>query len=259
MLHRHEHKGNPVTKNVIAKTLKTYGLQSAEFVALAVHVAVLGPILLTVSLLRTGRPLNRYIYLFRRNVLASYFRARIDYRFGGFHSCARRMNLILTTLEDQLSPHATQRPSRSIDIGSSNPDFDWGDVHDFPGREATELTDEQLTELAPIIAVYANLALCYLKMGSVEGACQVVVRAHNKLGIPSLPTLHDLDHQASQIVLASLAACRILDNGGSATVVVKEGTPPLNQADTRSHSARQNLRKSAKAESNVIPFPSPFS
>lgn len=282
MLHRYDDKGYLLraAKAALIKAFKTYGLQTAEFFVLAVHVFVLGPILLAVSLLRTGRPLKRYTYLFRRNVLASYFRARIDYRFGGFHSCARRMNNILAILEDQLPEQGQEHPfdqlgHRDRDVRQpkdelKNKEQGYGDVHAFPGVHAhafADLSDEEMAELAPIVAVYANLALCYLKMGAVEGACQVVVRAHNKLGINALPTLLDLDHQASQIVLASLAACRILENGGSATVVVKESPrkwQPQDDSDDDSSGSRpkpagQNLRKSSPIESNVIPFPSPFS
>lgn len=272
MLHRYDDKGYLLrtAKAAVVKAFKTYGLQTAEFVVLAVHVFVLGPILLAVSLLRTGRPVKRYIYLFKRNVLASYFRARIDYRFGGFHSCARRMNNILAILEDQLPPHLQHQDTHAQEAQRQDhaQEQGYGDVHAFPGVHAhafADLSDEEMAELAPIVAVYANLALCYLKMGAVEGACQVVVRAHNKLGINALPTLLDLDHQASQIVLASLAACRILENGGSATVVVKESPRTWqNQDDSADDSsspksAGQNMRKSSPVESNVIPFPSPFS
>lgn len=237
------------------RALKTYGLQTAEFFVLAVHVTVLGPILLAVSLVRTGRPIKRYAYLFSRNVLASYCRARIDFRFGGFHSCARRLNLILATLEDGLPDRKPFVPDHAFDHDEESK------VHAFPGVESAQafpsLVDEELTELAPIIAVYANLALCYFKMGAVESACQVVVRAHNKIGVQALPTLLDLDHRASQIVLASLAACRILENGGTATVVVKEApssmtTPPRAE---KSSSPRAKAAPRSSNESNVIPFP----
>lgn len=235
------------------RALKTYGLQTAEFFVLAVHVTVLGPILLAVSLVRTGRPIKRYAYLFQRNVLASYCRARIDFRFGGFHSCARRLNLVLATLEDGLPA----RPFRAPDAAPAES----SKVHSFPGVEAAQafpaLSDEQLTELAPIIAVYANLALCYFKMGAVESACQVVVRAHNKIGVQALPTLLDLDHRASQIVLASLAACRILENGGTATVVVKEAPGAMPAPSPAAGKARRAKAASRSGdESNVIPFPS---
>lgn len=243
------------------RAFKTYGLQTAEFFVLAVHVTVLGPILLAVALVRTGRPIKRYAYLFRRNVLASYCRARIDFRFGGFHSCARRLNLVLATLEDGL-------PARSWPVADQADPFENNSkVHSFPGVEAAQafpvLSDEELTELAPVIAVYANLALCYFKMGAVESACQVVVRAHNKIGVQALPTLLDLDHRASQIVLASLAACRILENGGTATVVVKEAPDGMAsqspRAKSRHHSSKPSRAKTAQRpadESNVIPFPS---
>lgn len=279
---------------------KTYGLQTAEFFVLAVHVSVLGPILLAVSLVRTGRPIKRYAYLFHRNVLASYFRARIDFRFGGFHSCARRLNMILATLEDQLPSAAQPQPfphspfiesvDDTLDQASDQArraqkakrfdktgldkglDKGFGELRSFPGvteaQAFPDLSEEQMVELAPIIAVYANLALCYFKMGSVEAACQVVVRAHNKIGVQALPTLLDLDHQASQIVLASLAACRILENGGTATVVVKEsssslhhdgGMSPAETAGQHSQNKDRSGMDSAETRSNVIPFPSPIS
>lgn len=251
--------------------LKTYGLQSAEFIVLAVHVIVLGPILLAISLVRTGRPIKRYVYLFQRNVLASYFRARIDFRFGGFHSCARRLNIILGTLEDQLpNDYVSQQPGVDPVVATPRPRDQ--KVFAFPGmyhahaQTLPDLTDEQIGELAPIIAVYANLALCYFKMGAVEGACQVIIRAHNKIGIQALPTLLDLDHQASQIVLASLAACRILENGGTATVVVKEA-PGSSMPEGSSSGVERSVRSSADSagqdasspRSNVIPFPKPLS
>lgn len=78
---------------------------------------------------------------------------------------------------------------------------------------------------------YTLLARAYLHGGHMDEAMMVVLRAKKSLGIDRLPGLARLDAKTAHLVRAGLAAGRLLDGGGLATLFVKSNstTPAQSQ------------------------------
>ena len=85
-----------------------------------------------------------------------------------------------------------------------------------------------LTKLVTMV-LYTVLARAYLHAGHIDDAMLVVIRAKKSMGIDRLGGLAELDAKTAHLVRAGLAAGRLLDGGGLATMFVKSNqqeTPP---------------------------------
>ncbi|MCX6123188.1 MAG: hypothetical protein NTV34_00315, partial [Proteobacteria bacterium] len=94
---------------------------------------------------------------------------------------------------------------------------------------------------------YTLLVRAYLHGGHIYDAMMVILRAKKQLGMDRLPALARLDAKTAHLVRAGLAAGKLLDGGGLATLFVKSNsetpagaaTPP-NQAKNRLSDPRRN-------------------
>ena len=72
--------------------------------------------------------------------------------------------------------------------------------------------------------LYTILTRAYMHAGHIDEAMQVVLRAKKCLGIERLVGLVDLDAKTAHLVRAGLAAGRLLDGSGMATMFIKTHT-----------------------------------
>jgi hypothetical protein len=101
----------------------------------------------------------------------------------------------------------------------------------------------------------------YLLSGQVGQAVAVVIRAHKILGLDRLPSNPDLDIKAAHVIKAGLAATKMLEDGGLATLMVRQGEEPVLSrppfsAPTRT--PRETPRPKPKKSDEgavIIPFP----
>ena len=113
-------------------------------------------------------------------------RAALDEKLGNFEQAAAIFSHLIRTLE-----------SREAEYRAKDPD----------GRLMTFL--------------YNRLARIYLASGRIDDATVVVIRANRFLGIDCLPSIPDLDVRAARIIKAGIAAGKLLDEGGLATLTVR--------------------------------------
>lgn len=71
--------------------------------------------------------------------------------------------------------------------------------------------------------IYTLLARAYLHVGHMDDAMLVVIRAKKSLGLDRLGGLAGIDAKTAHLVRAGLAAGRLLDGGGLATMFVRSG------------------------------------
>lgn len=111
--------------------------------------------------------------------------------------------------------------------------------------------------------LYSRLFRLYLLSCNIEAATLLLIRAHNHLGIPCLPEYPDYDLRTAHVVKAGLAAGRLLEEGGLATLMVRQGEEPIVGGTTQkpSHPKSQRILKPVKLKpakdqpGKVIPFP----
>lgn len=122
-------------------------------------------------------------------------------------------------------------------------------------KKYAESEDESKSLSNFLIHLYSSLINIYLVSGRIDDASRAVIRAHNEIGIENLPGLHDLDVKTSHIIKAGVAAGRLLDDGGLATLTVNH---PVEKPKSKSHRGSSikdkkgsDLEKGAK----VLPFP----
>lgn len=129
------------------------------------------------------------------------------------------------------------------------------------------MESESVVRRRVLADLYTILTRAYLHAGHIDEAMQVVLRARKFLGIERLTGLVDLDAKTAHLVRAGLAAGRLLDGSGMATMFVKthetdkpvSSVPPHRGAS--SHHGSEGSHESAPGEekdisgARVIPFP----
>lgn len=109
--------------------------------------------------------------------------------------------------------------------------------------------------------LYTILTRAYMHTGHIDEAMQVVLRAKKCMGVERLVGLADLDAKTAHLVRAGLAAGRLLDGGGLATMFVKSGPQSASRdSNTYADAANQNRGDSKNLPNSngakIIPFPS---
>ena len=97
----------------------------------------------------------------------------------------------------------------------------------------------------------------YFLCGQREEAVLVVIRAHQNLGIDRLPSNPDLDLKTAHVVKAGIAASKLLEEGGLATLTVRQGEEPV-VSRTPQRTANKGWKPEVKKKNHsaiVIPFP----
>lgn len=120
--------------------------------------------------------------------------------------------------------------------------------------EAVEARFDQspnsLSKKRVLLELYTLLARGYMHSGHIDEAMQVVLRAKRRLTVERLPGLTDLDAKTANLVRAGLAAGKLLDGAGVATLFVKS------DANKEAPAANQTqLNHPPPKGAKIIPFP----
>lgn len=153
-------------------------------------------------------------------VLARAIRVGIDWRLGHFEVAIVQAESLISAVEEyyRLRPKAAMRKRVLMDL-------------------------------------YALLARAYMHTGRIDEAMQVVIRARKVLGVDCLIGLGELDAKTAHLVRAGLAAGRLLEGGGLATMFVKTDFKPAPAANGAAAVAGDKNDKSSKPGAKIIPFP----
>lgn len=112
-----------------------------------------------------------------------------------------------------------------------------------------------------LLDLYAVLTRAYMHAGDVDKAMQVILQAQKNIGVNRLPGLADLDAKTAHLIRAGIAAGRMLEGGGLATMFIKsDGKAPVSSQSEASPNANnknsQAPKKGAKSKrGQIIPFP----
>lgn len=166
-------------------------------------------------------------YLIEKGLFADLLRARLDYRMGNYHQSGVLLQPIIRQLEREI---ATKK-----DIGAP------------------------LKVRRLLCTLYCDQQQLYFLCGQMEEAVITVIRAHQHLGIDRLPSNPDLDLKTAHVVKAGVAASKMLEEGGLATLMVRQGEEPVVSRPPTKLSGRgfkPDMSKVKKPQSGiVIPFP----
>jgi hypothetical protein len=210
----------------------------------ATALVVLGLILGPLGTLRGALYLGNifwYVWILSpQGLLSRFVRAAIDWRLGNFDSAVFQLEFLVMRLEVAFTRHPKSRHIRIV-------------LEDF----------------------YTLLVRSYLHGGHIDDAMLVVIRAKKSLDCDRLPDLARLDAKTAHLVRAGLAAGRLLDGNGLATLYVRShdtnpppGTPSKNSSSPKKPTLGQPFktsepqRQGAQAKNveqpyttKVIPFP----
>jgi hypothetical protein len=201
--------------NIIAMVFDLLGA-----VVLALYAVVLGPL----GVLRGPIVIERTIWylwvLSPQGLLVRSVRTAIDWRLGNFDAAIAQLETILSLNEEYFKAHPASRSRKRV------------------------LED-----------LYVVLTRAYLHAGCVDDAMLVVIRAKKCMGIERLGGLAKIDAKTAHLVRAGLAAGRLLDGGGLATMFVKSAPAPESKAPQPAPppAAQGPRRQGASAE---LPAPS---
>ncbi len=88
-------------------------------------------------------------------------------------------------------------------------------------EESDTYSMSRLSKRLVLADLYSLMARAYLRSGHVDDAMLVIIRAHNSLDVKRLRGIGELDAKTAHIVRAGIAAGRLLDGGGLATMLVR--------------------------------------
>ena len=197
---------------------------------------ILGPLGILRGTLYLGNIFWYVWILSPQGLLSRFIKAAIDWRLGNFDAAVFQLEFLVTRVENAFSRHQKSRHIRIV-------------LEDF----------------------YTLLVRAYLHGGHIDDAMLVVLRAKKSLGCDRLPELARLDAKTAHLVRAGLAAGRLLEGGGLATLYVKSAeTPNTTASSSGSNKKKPTIpyRQGASAQdvgttvpktpgSNIIPFPTP--
>lgn len=206
-----------------------------DLIAAAILVVwglILGPLGILRGTLYLGNAFWYVWILSPQGLLSRFMKAAIDWRLGNFDSAVFQLEFLVTRIENALGQRPKSRHTRIV-------------LEDF----------------------YTLLVRAYLHGGHIDDAMLVVLRAKKTLDCDRLPELARLDAKTAHLVRAGLAAGRLLDGGGLATLYVKAADPaPAHQSKGKAPVKTPTIpkRQGATAQdvkppslSNIIPFPKP--
>ena len=159
--------------------------------ALVVIGLVLGPLGTLRGALYLGNIFWYVWILSPLGLLSRFVRAAIDWRLGNFDSAVFQLEFLVLRLEVAFTRHPKSRQIRIV-------------LEDF----------------------YTLLVRSYLHGGHIDDAMLVIIRAKKSLDCDRLPDLARLDSKTAHLVRAGLAAGRLLDGNGLATLYVRANESP---------------------------------
>jgi hypothetical protein len=195
--------------NVFAMTLDFVGAT-----VLALYALILGPL----GVLRGPLQLERTVWylwvLLPQGLMARSVRCAIDWRLGNFDSAIAQLEGLVGSNEEYYKDRPGSRVRRRV-------------LEDF----------------------YTLLARAYLHAGHIDDAMLVVIRAKKSMAIDRLAGLAELDAKTAHLVRAGLAAGRLLDGGGLATMFVRSNQPEAAPPPARKGQKPKRQGASAQDES----------
>jgi len=160
-------------------------------VILFLYAIIIGPL----GVLRGPIVLERSLWylwvLLPQGLLTRSIRAAIDWRLGNFDAAVAQLEGIVGANEDFYKDKPQSRSRKRV------------------------LED-----------MYTVLTRAYLHSGHIDDAMLVIIRAKKCLGVERLGGLAEIDAKTAHLVRAGLAAGRLLDGGGLATMFVKTSATP---------------------------------
>lgn len=200
-----------------ARTIALGIMDVLEALGLLACLLLTGPFML-IRKLQSMSLLSDYVrFLVPRHLFGAAMRAWLDARLDNFERAAAVINHLVRLLETETKTEEAKKR--------------WGAL---------------LTEL------YSKLFRLYLMSGNIEAATLLMIRAHNHLGMINLPEYPDYDIRIAHVVKAGIAAGRLLDEGGLATLFMRQGAEPVVTPQQR-NIVRRPTPKGEGAK--IIPFP----
>jgi len=205
-------------------------LDAIESCLLALCFSIVAPWSSLRALLNPGLTMRYVLVLLPQGLMSAYMRAMVDFKLG-------RADRAISTLEGVLALQ-----EEIVFSGSIN------------ARKVLVMDN-----------LYSRVTRLYLRLGHVDEAALAIIRAHKVTGSEKLPGLKDLDVKTAHIIKAGIAAGRMLDQGGQASILVHphESNPNTNRPRKLRNPrvARPNVlmasKKNIKANGKIIPFPGP--
>ena len=160
-------------------------------VILFLYAIIVGPLGVLRGPIAFERSLWYLWVLLPQGLLTRSIRAAIDWRLGNFDAAIAQLEGIVGANEDYFKdkPHSRSRKRVLEDM-------------------------------------YTVLTRAYLHSGHIDDAMLVIIRAKKCLGVERLGGLAEIDAKTAHLVRAGLAAGRLLDGGGLATMFVKASASP---------------------------------
>jgi len=201
--------------------LGTMILDLFESLLLLPFLTLIAPFKVIGALFHPRRTVEAAGILLPQGLAAMFLRATIDRFLRRFERSLMTSEILLAQLEEKVFP-ASLKPS----------------------------------QFRLVASMYAAVVRMHLQVGQIEDSSLMVIRAHKFLGVEKLPGLSDFDVKTAHIVKAGIAACKMLEEGGQATLLL---TAPNRQTSRpqnflRSKRGRDSFVKSNGAMGKVIPF-----
>jgi hypothetical protein len=175
---------------------------------IVLYVLVLGPLWILRGPLLVEGWLSYLRVLAPQRLVMRSVRAALDWRLGHYDAAMAQSEAIVAGCEDYLREMPQSRVRRRV-----------------------------LAEL------YVMLARAYMHAGHIDAGMMVVIRAKKTLRMERLPGLAELDAKTAHLVRAGLAAGRLLDGNGLATMFVKTTQP---ESPSKSPAARSTTPHSTQ-------------
>lgn len=214
-----------------ARTLVVVLLDLVGASLLALFAMILGPLGALRGPLVLESCLWHLVVLLPQGLLSRAFRAGVDWRLGNFDAAIVQLEFLVSRCEEYYQQRTRSRARKSV-------------LEDY----------------------YAILIRAYLHSGHIDDGMMVVLRAKKALRCERLPGLPRLDAKTAHLVRAGLAAGRLLDGGGLATLFVKSSalespeaqeplkSPPIPRQGASAHPLKHGEHRGRGAK--IIPFPS---
>lgn len=200
-------------------------LESLESLGLGFTLLMASPLAFLRAMDSFFSTIPLYFQLAPRNLFAAYIKANLDSFVGNSQRSSQLIGQICSSLEDEL-----------------------GDEKSTPALHLRAL----------LIRMYSRLLQASLENGRLDEAAAVVIRANQKLGADRLPASPNLDVKTAHVIKAGIAAGKLLEDGGLATLFVKSGQESTMGRNHRRKSVKKTYssRKPNKEGATIIPFPS---
>ncbi len=186
-------------------------------VILILYAIIVGPL----GVLRGPIALERTLWylwvLLPQGLLTRSIRAAIDWRLGNFDAAIAQIEGIVGANEDYFKAKPQSRSRKRV------------------------LED-----------IYTVLTRAYLHSGHIDDAMLVIIRAKKCLGVERLGGLAEIDAKTAHLVRAGLAAGRLLDGGGLATMFVKTSATPDHEQSKKELLSPKRQGATARDTESVI-------